>query len=126
MENYFRTQQGDSMSIQAAVTRGLIYRGTDKGTVVIGGIKMKASAAVDAGMIDQKAADYVTSLPGTNEPAPPTRKDAAAPLEESSGTTPRSLIDALGTFFTNPTLLNKQLASNAIDAHFKAAQERLE
>jgi hypothetical protein len=126
MENYFRTQQRDSMSIQAAVTRGLIYRGTDKGTVVIGGIKMKASAAVDAGMIDQKAADYVTSLPGTNEPAAHARKDAAPPPEEIATVSAMSTIDALGAFFTNPTLLNKQIASKAIDEHFKAAQERLE
>ncbi|MHB1175816.1 MAG: hypothetical protein ACYCZJ_11900 [Sulfuriferula sp.] len=121
--NYFVMDTGATMSIQAAVTMGLIYRGTAPGTIFTNNREMPADAAVAAGIIGADAAAYIASLPGTNVPAPHTREDRGYEPEQGEETISPSeaSIAALGAFFLAPTEQGKAAAMEALEAHLKAA-----
>lgn len=121
--NYFVMDTGATMSIQAAVTMGLIYRGTAPGTIFTNNREMPADAAVAAGIIGADAAAYIASLPGTNVPAPHTREDRGYEPEQGEETISPSdaSLDALGSFFLAPTEQRKAAAMEALEAHLKAS-----
>lgn len=120
--NYFVMDTGATMSIQAAVTMGLIYRGVTPGSVFTNNREMPADAAVAAGIIGADAAAYIASLPGTNVPAPHTREDKRYEPEQGEETLSPSDVSlaALGSFFMAPSEQGKQAAMEALAAHLKA------
>lgn len=65
--NFFLNEHGTHLSIGTAVAMGYIAPCFEPGMVVINGEKMSTRAAVEAGIIDDMAADYVAALPLTAE-----------------------------------------------------------
>lgn len=116
--NFFIGVNGASMSIQTAVTMGLISRGQKHGTVFTGNREMAASAAVDAGIIGEDAAAYIASLGSTNIAAPHTREDA--PILQPDLNPAESAIEALGLYFRAPTADRLTIATNALNQHYSA------
>jgi hypothetical protein len=121
-QNYFIDQDGKPIAIQQAVLRALIQRGEDPSTIVFHGITMPSKTAVEIGIMDEKAAEYMAQQPGPGHQF--TRYDASPPPKAASEFTPAAVVDALGAFFTSRTALSKELAKQAIEDHYAATQSR--
>jgi len=112
-------QGSESMSIEAAFRRGLVARaGDDDEIVVINGQRMSIAAAIGAGIIDQAAEPFISSVEGRATPAPHTREDpqpdpATAETKEQAA----KLLDALAAFFATPTPENRRAAVDVILRH---------
>lgn len=123
---YFVPASGGPMSIRAAVNRGFVYRSNREGFIVVNGNTMLAEGAIAVGMIDKAAADYITTLEGTDKPAPFTREDMVSPEPEfTSLDTAKTLMDAVSRFFLDPSLTAKHIAIEALSAHMEAAEKKV-
>jgi hypothetical protein len=118
---FYRTQAGSLQSIAVAVTSGEVARSGELGKVVLNGRTIPAEAAIAAGMIDQTAADYIAKLGATDKPAPFTREDHKAPIEEEVKAPAATALEALGAFFISPTTHTKAAALAALEAHLVAS-----
>jgi hypothetical protein len=63
--NFFLSDQGTHMSIGTAVAAGLVVPGQEAGMLLIKGKKLTVHAAIEAGLIDEMAADYIASIDAT-------------------------------------------------------------
>lgn len=79
--NFFLSEQGTHLSIGTAVAMGYIRPCADDGMIIVRGKKMSARTAIDAGIIDQMAADYLAALPVANDEEPPALPRARNPVE---------------------------------------------
>jgi hypothetical protein len=61
--NFYLSEHGTHISISTAVAMGLIAPSLESGMLIVKGKKMSAAAAIEAGIIDDMAADYLASLP---------------------------------------------------------------
>ena len=122
---FFVMDTGATMSIQAAVTMGLIYRGAAPGSIFTNSREMPADAAVAAGIIGADAAEYIAGLEGTYVAAAHTREDRGYEPGQEDGeqaiSPSEASIAALGAFFLAPTEQGKQAAMAALDSHLKAS-----
>jgi len=114
--NYFRTESGATMSIHAAVTIGLIYRGTEPGTIFTNNRAIPASSAVLAGIIDEEASQYIAGLAGTNVPAPFTREDYTAVVDTEEVAADAAMA-SMGAFFAGLPAESKAAALEALTKH---------
>jgi hypothetical protein len=61
--NFFLTERGAHLSIATAVSLGLIAPGPEPDTLIVQGKKVAIAVALEGGIIDAKAAEYLAMLP---------------------------------------------------------------
>lgn len=61
--NYFLDEHGAHLSISTAVAMGHITRAEEDGMLIVRGELISEQEAIEAGIIDEMAADYLASLP---------------------------------------------------------------
>lgn len=105
---YTRPSDGTVYSIEVACRIGLVSRdGDTEGNVFCGDVSLPAARWVEAGVLDQTAADYVLALEWTRKPQRPASIETRSPPRNEKPKAPpmglidRQLMDALTSYLTS-------------------------